>query len=169
MLHGSPGAGKTTQAHAVSDLLRTAEQPHAVIDLDEIGLAWPDRGRSFPRRNLAALWPEYSSVPGVKVILPSVLADASERGLLQDAVPGARFVVCELTAPVEVLMRRVVARGGDAYWQERIRGFVGLYAARSDLAAIRDFAVSTHGRTETDVAREVMAKAGWGQAADLPL
>ena len=41
LLSGTVGAGKTTTAHALSDLLRADGVRHAVVDLDEIRLLRP--------------------------------------------------------------------------------------------------------------------------------
>jgi tRNA uridine 5-carbamoylmethylation protein Kti12 len=47
VLHGSPGSGKTTLSRAVAELLRAADQDHAVIDLDDLSTIYPDPGHSF--------------------------------------------------------------------------------------------------------------------------
>jgi predicted kinase len=161
VLHGSPGSGKTTLSRAVAEVLRTAGQANAVIDLDELSAIYPHPDRSFARRNLGAVWPNYAAIPGVKVVITGVLADEEEVGLLRAAVPGAPFAVCELTAPEPVLKARVTAREPNAYWQGRLRDFVDLYHRRTDLARIRDFEVSTHDRPVAEAAREVVDKAGW--------
>jgi predicted kinase len=161
ILHGSPGSGKTTLARAMAELLREAGTANAVIDLDDLNVVYPHPHRSFARDNLRAIWPNYAAVPDLKVIIPSVIADEEERELLRAAVPGSRFVVCELTAPVAVLKERVAAREPNAYWQDRLRSFVDLYHRRSDLPAIRDLLVTTHDRPVDDAAREVIEKAGW--------
>jgi predicted kinase len=161
VLHGSPGSGKTTLARAVSEILREAELAHGVIDLDEISLVYPDQGRSFARENLKAIWPRYAAVPGLRLLLPSVIADAEELVLVRDAVPGANVVVCELTAPEAVLKERVTEREPNEFWREGLRRWVDVYHARNDLDEIRDFLVSTHERSEQDAAREVIEKAGW--------
>nr|WP_220093533.1 zeta toxin family protein [Flexivirga caeni] len=44
LITGTVGAGKTTTAYAVGDLLRARELPHAVIDLDELHRLWPAPG-----------------------------------------------------------------------------------------------------------------------------
>lgn len=95
------------------------------------------------------------------MVIPSVIADMAERGLLRDAVPASRFVVCELTAPAAVLKERVTAREPNEYWRQILRDFVDLYHSRTDLATIRDFQVSTHDRPVDEAAREVVEKAGW--------
>lgn len=148
-------------ARAVSEILREADLAHGVIDLDEISLVHPYQGRSFARENLKALWPRYAAVPGLRLLLPSVIADEEEPALLRDALPGANLAVCELTAPRAVLKERVTAREPNEFWQEGLRGWVDVYHARTDLDRIRDFLVSTHGRSQQDAAREVIEKAGW--------
>lgn len=161
VLHGSPGAGKSTLARAVAEILREADQPHGVIDLDDISLVHPDQGRSFARENLRAIWPRYTAIPGLRLLLPSVIADEQELALLRDVLPGARLAVCELTAPQDVLKARVTAREPNEFWRQGLRRWVDVYHARSDLDRIRDFLVSTHDRAEEDAAREVIEKAGW--------
>jgi predicted kinase len=161
ILHGSPGSGKSTLAGAIFELLRVAEVPVAVIDLDEVSLVSPPQRRSFARENLAAIWPNFAAVPGVNVVIPSVIADEDELVQLRSAVPGSRFLVCELTAPRAVLDERVMAREPNEFWRERLRYFLDLFGARTDLDRIRDFQVSTHDRPIDDAAREVIEKAGW--------
>ncbi len=169
VLHGSPGSGKTTLSRVVSELLREADLAHAVIDLDDLNMVYPSPPRSFARANLRAIWPNYAAIPDLRLILPSVIADQEELEHLRGAVPGSRFVVCELTAPEAVLKERVTSREPNEFWRQRLRGFVDLFHARSDLEEIRDFWVSTHDRSIEESAREVVEKAGWQQAERLPL
>ena len=116
---------------------------------------------SFARDNLKAIWPNYAAVPHLRVVIPSVIADEHEREQPRAAVSGARFVVCELTAPEAVLKNRVTAREPNEYWRRRLRDFVDLYHRRTDLTRIRDFQVEAHGRSTDDAAMEVVEKAGW--------
>ncbi|ULR47913.1 hypothetical protein [Streptomyces deccanensis] len=132
-----------------------------MIDLDDISLVHPDQGRSFARENLKAIWPRYAAVPGLRLVLPSVIADEGELVLLREALPGASLAVCELTAPEAVLKERVTAREPNEFWRDRLRRWVDVYHARNDLYRIRDFLVSTHERSEEDAAREVVDKVGW--------
>ena len=103
VLHGSPGSGKTTVSRAVAECLRTADAANAVIDLDDLCRVYPYPPRSFARENLKAIWPNYAAIPHLKLVIPGVIADEEELRLLRAAVPGAKFAVCELTAPEAVL------------------------------------------------------------------
>ena len=162
VLHGSPGSGKSTLAREISEILRTSDIAHAVIDLDELSLVFPSPARSFAYDNLAAIWPNYVACGPLKVLIPSVIADAAERERLRVCVPGARFVVCELTAPAEILKHRVTAREPNEHWRRTLRDFVDLYAGRTDLAGIRDFQVDTGHQPVLASAREVVRQLGWG-------
>lgn len=161
VLHGSPGSGKTTLSRAIAESLRTAEMANAVIDLDDLCQVYPYPERSFARENLKAIWPNYAAIPNLKLVIPSVIADEEELRMLRAAVPGASFAVCELTAPEAVLKDRVTAREPNSYWQSKLRDFVDLYHRRSDLSKIRDFQVTTHGKSADEAAQEVIEKAGW--------
>jgi predicted kinase len=160
-LHGSPGAGKTTLAEAVAELLREADLPHGVIDLDELARVHPYQDHSFARENLRAIWPHYAALPGIRLLVAGVIESERELVLLRDALVGANVVVCELTAPEAVLKARVTAREPNEFWRAGLRRWVDVYHARTDLDGIRDFFVSTDDRSEEDAAREIIAKLGW--------
>ncbi|MFD5215867.1 hypothetical protein [Microbacterium sp. NPDC058345] len=163
ILHGSPGSGKTTLARVISELLRAEGVAHGVIDVDELNLVFPSPGPDFWLGNLAAIWSRYTQVPGIRMIIPTVIADAERLERLRAAIPAASFVVCELTAPVDVLKARVTAREPTDEWREALRRWVDHHAGRTDLEDIRDVLVSTHDRTEVESAREVLRAVGWAR------
>src|ERR1700712_3569049 len=158
VLHGSPGSGKSTLAGAIAERLRVDEKAHAVIDLDEISIVFPSPGHDFALRNLKAIWPNFAAIPGLRLIVPSVIADEDELVLFRAAVPCDRFLVCELTAPRATLEERVAEREPNEFWRDRLRYFVNLYHGRTDLDRIRDFEVSTFDRPVDDSVREVITK-----------
>ena len=161
LLHGSPGSGKSTLAGAVAEQLRQAEEAHAVIDLDELNIIYPSQDRPFSRRNLKAIWPNYTIVPDLKVIIPTVIADTADYQSLLDAMPADRVMICELTAPESILKDRVAAREPNAYWQERLRKWVDVYHQRDESQTFGDFQVTTHDKSIDEAAKEAIEKAGW--------
>jgi hypothetical protein len=135
-----------------------------VIDLDDLSKVYPHPRRSFALENLQVIWPNYAAIPQLKVVIPSVIADEQEREQLRAATLGARFLVCELTAPQSVLKDRVTAREPNGFWRTRLRKFVDLYYRRTDLPRIRDFQVKTYSCSVDEAAREVVEKARWDSA-----
>jgi len=161
-LHGSPGSGKSTLARALAMALAQANISWGVIDLDELSLVHPYPGRSFARENLRVLWPNYvAAVPDIKLIIPTVFADEQEVQLLRDALPGARLLVCELTAPEEILKQRVTEREPSEEMAAGLRRWVDAYHARSDHERIRDFLVATHPATVAECVQRIVQLAGW--------
>jgi predicted kinase len=161
-LYGSPGAGKSTLAQALALRLAEANIPWGVIDLDELSLIHPYPGRFFPRENLRVIWPNYvAAVPDIKLIIPTVFADEQEVELLRNVLPGARLIICELTAPIEILKQRVTEREPTDEMAAGLRRWVDIYHARSDHERIRHFQVSTHPATVSESAHEVLHLAHW--------
>ena len=161
-LHGSPGSGKSTLARALASTLAQADIPWGVIDLDELSLIHPYPGRSFPRENLRVIWPNYvAAVPDIKLIIPMVFNDEDEVGLIRAALPGARLMICETTAPIAVLKERVTEREPTEEWAAGLRTWIDVYHARSDHGRIRQFQVVTHPATVDESAREILERTGW--------
>ncbi|HEY3010812.1 MAG TPA: hypothetical protein VGJ63_22510 [Micromonosporaceae bacterium] len=123
VLSGPVGAGKTTIAAEIGDLLRETNVPHAIVDLAVIGLCWPSPAddqwnERLIHRNLAAMWSQFREAGASRLVLCRVLED---RGLLRhirDAVPGADVTVVHLHVPPDTLHRRLRAReaGRDPGW-----------------------------------------------------
>jgi predicted kinase len=161
-LHGSPGSGKSTLARALAMTLAEADIPWGVIDMDELSLIHPYPGRFFPRENLRAIWPNYvAAVPKIKLIIPTVFADEQEVELLRDVLPGARLLICELTAPIEILKQRVTEREPTEQMAAGLRRWVDIYHARSDHEQIRHFQVTTHPASIEESIREILQLADW--------
>jgi tRNA uridine 5-carbamoylmethylation protein Kti12 len=161
VLHGSPGSGKTTLAEAIVERLRQENLASALIDLDALSIVHPYRGRTFTRANLRAVWPNYAAVPDVRVVLPLVVVDQADLRELKEITDSERFLVCELTAPRDVLERRVIEREPNAYWRSRVLEFVARYHARDDHPTIRDFQARTDTGSIEGTAIGVIHRCGW--------
>lgn len=161
-LHGSPGAGKSTLARALALALAQSNIPWGVIDMDELSLIHPYPGRSFPRENLRAIWPNYvAAVPDIRLIIPMVFADEQEVELLREVLPGAELIICELTAPIHILKQRVTQREPTEEMAVGLRRWVDVYHARSDHERIRHFQVKTHPATVEESVRTILQLADW--------
>jgi hypothetical protein len=142
--------------------LAQANIPWGVIDMDELSLIHPYPGRYFPRENLRAIWPNYvAAAPDIKLIIPTVFADEREVELLGAVLPGARLVICEVTAPMEILKQRVTEREPTEEMAAGLREWVDVYHARSDHERIRDFQVSTYPETVGESVHEILRLANW--------
>jgi len=129
--------------------------------MDQLSLIDPSPGRSFAMTNLGAIWPNYEAVPGIKMIIDTVIADEEELRQLHLAMPRSALIVGELTAPIDVLKERVTSSVPDEFWRQRLRDFVDLHHVRSDLERIRHALASTHGKSVDHAAPEVINTTGW--------
>lgn len=156
------GSGKSTLARAPALALGAADVPWGVIDLDELSLIHPYPGRWFPRDNLRAIWPNYvAAVPDIKLIIPMVFNDEQEVELIREALPGARLMICETSAPIAVLKQRVTDREPTDELVAALRTWADVYHARSDHERIRHFRVVPHPATVDDSVRETLHQTGW--------
>jgi adenylylsulfate kinase-like enzyme len=167
ILHGSPGSGKSTLADAIAEQLREAETTHAVIDLDEFARIYTAEDSSvlwlnnYKWKNLAAVWPNYSTIEGIKIIIPVVIDTAEDLKSIRLAAPAKAFTVCELTAPLEVLKQRVTQREPNDYWQQRLRGLVENYSKRHENERFADIRIATHEQSARETAAMIIKKLGW--------
>src|SRR5579863_5883029 len=124
VLNGSPGSGKTTLGNAIAERLREMDTPHAVIDVDELARVYPEIGSSLGWKNLRVIWPNYTALPNLKVILPVCIDTKRDLDELRNAVPSNKFSICELVADESVLKERVTKREPNDYWQSKLRALV---------------------------------------------
>ena len=164
LISGSMGTGKTTVLSEVSDLLEEADMAHAAIDLDWLSIMHPTKGQHTERlmfANLAAVWSVYAAAGAERLVAARVVEDRSELQHYRDAVPGAQPVVCLLEASVETMRERLRVREPGMI-QAQIVARAAPLADKLRLAPAEDFTVDNgEGRSITDVAREVLSRAGW--------
>lgn len=152
------GSGKTTILGEASDLLVEAGIAHAAIDLDALGVWFlpRDEADDLVMRNLAAVAANYEAAGIDRLLVAEAIVD---RERLQSALPGARIVVCRLRAPIETMQERVRLRE-PSMLQEKFVARVAELERALDAAGVEDFALVNDGSV-TDVAREMLSRAGW--------
>ena len=103
IITGPVGAGKTSAAEAVYDLLSASKIPCAVIDFDWLTAAYPapsDDRFNFRLgiKNLSSIIPNYLSL-GIKLfIIPTVVESKEEIETFKELIEGTDIFVIRLTA-----------------------------------------------------------------------
>jgi predicted kinase len=164
LITGAVGSGKSTVATVAEQLLREADVPHAVVDLDWIERSWPvpaddPWNERLSHRNLACMWDNFRQAGADRLLLVRVLETRSLLRRVAKAVPGADITVIRLRVPLAVLHARIRTReASDPNWF--------LEAATNtakvlEQAHVEDHVVDNENRPVTAVAEEVLRLAGW--------
>ena len=108
VITGPVGVGKSTIAAEAAWLLRQADVPHALIDLDRIEQSWPvpaddPENERASHRNLACMWANFRQAGADRLIFVRVLETRSLLRRVTKAVPGAQITVVRLQASLVVL------------------------------------------------------------------
>lgn len=162
VLSGSMGSGKTTVLGEASDLLAADGVVHAVIDLDALasvglpGLVAAD----LVYANLASVWSNCAEAGITRLLLAEAVESREELARLRAAIPAATFVVCRLTAEVATLQARLRTRE-PGMLQEQFLARARELDETLEEVRLEDFRVVNDHRSVTDVAREVLTRAGW--------
>jgi len=163
IITGTMGAGKTSVLEEASDILVMRGVAHAAIDLDMLGLAHlPSGGCSTDvmYRNLRSVCENYASLDVSRLLLARAIEDRAELELCVGVVSVSNTVVCRLTASIEVMEQRVKLRESGVSSQ----GYVCRVAELDnilDRARLENFTITNENRLLTDVAHELLVKAGW--------
>jgi hypothetical protein len=160
---GTMGAGKTSVMGEASDILALQGIAHAAIDLDGLGLAHlPSAAGNdgVMYRNLRSVCENYASLGVRRLLVARAIEDRAELELCSDAVSASTVIVCRLTASIETMEQRVRLRESGI----SLRDYVARVAELNtilDRAQLENFTVTNENRLLTDVARELLVKAGW--------
>jgi adenylylsulfate kinase-like enzyme len=165
IISGPVGVGKTSVALEIADLLGPAGVRHAVVDLDALTWCFPrpadDRHHQrLGLRNLAAIWQSYRAAGAERLVIARVVSSHEELDAYRAAVPGAAITVVRLRASPETLRQRVERREIGLALEKSLRRTLEL-AAELERARAEDHVVDTDERSVTEVARAVLAVAGW--------
>ncbi|MBB5075320.1 hypothetical protein [Nonomuraea endophytica] len=117
LITGTVGAGKTSAAEGVGELLAAAGTPHGVIDLDALSQGWPPpEGDPFnfglTVRNLRSLAANFRDAGAKWLVLAGVAENGEQRGRIAEAV-GGELTVCRLRVDLAVVRERLAGRHVD--------------------------------------------------------
>jgi|SRR5271169_30865 len=163
IITGAMGAGKTAVVGEASDILAHRRIVHAAIDLDALGLAHlPSAARSdgVMYDNLRSICTNYAALGVRRFLVARAIEDGAQLQLCRDMIPAVNTVVCRLIASIQAMQRRVQMRDTGMLQRE----YVARVAKLNDIldcARLEDFAVINENRSLTDVALEILIKAGW--------
>jgi hypothetical protein len=157
------GAGKTSVLAEASDILALRRIAHAAIDLGAFGLAhFPsaDGNDGVMYHNLQCVCKKDASVGVRRLLLARAIEDRAELELCREVVSATNMVVCRLTASNETMELRVKMRESGVSHREYVARVAKL-SAILDRAGIEDFTIIRENRSVSDVAHEMLVKAGW--------
>ena len=157
------GAGKTSVLGEASDILALRHIAHAAIDLDALGLAhlpFASGNDGVMYRNLQSVCENYASLGVRRLLLARAVETYAELELCRSAVSAKGVVVCRLTAGIETMQGRVKMRESGLSQREYVARVTKLNDIL-DRARLEDFTVLNENRSLSEVAYEMLLKAGW--------
>ena len=163
VLTGSMGAGKTTVMAEAADILAGRSVPHAAIDFDGVAIALLPGGTppdALAFENLECLWRNCTRAGVTSLLLASAVETRSALERIREAIQPEQLSVCRVRAAIATMRDRVRAREPGMFQQQFVDR-VSRLEEILDTALLEDFAVTNDGRSVTEVAQEVIVRAGW--------
>ncbi len=163
---GTIGAGKSTVAALMSEILHERGIRHALIEVDWLGEVYPAPDPANPYNNdlamqmLATLWPQYLDADITRAIITMTLENQQELDDLVAAVDSPPVTVVRLTASVATRKERIAARE-HGYLRDLFGEKTEDIDAKMDRYALGDVIVDNDDRAPLDSAREVLERIGW--------
>jgi adenylylsulfate kinase len=163
IITGSMGAGKSSVLGEASDILTLQNIRHAAIDLDAFGLAHLPSGASNDAvmyRNLQSVCKNYASLGVRRFLVARAIEDHATLERCRKAVSAKNTVVCRLTASIATMQERVKMRESGTLRSQFVARVEKLNAIL-DRARLEDFTVAADHRPVSQIAHEMLLKAGW--------
>jgi hypothetical protein len=157
------GAGKTSVMAEASDILAPRQIVHAAIDLDGFGLAFLPRPVTTDGamcRNLRSVSENYVAMGVQRFLVARAIEDRAQLEICRQAVSATEIVVCRIAASIETMQQRVQTRETGVSHQRYVARVAELNLIL-DRAGLEDFTVTNENRSLTDVALEMLIRAGW--------
>ncbi|WP_104091907.1 adenylyl-sulfate kinase [Arthrobacter sp. GMC3] len=164
LIGGRSGVGKSTVAFEASHLLAEAGVQHAVIEGDNLDMAFPEpwrKGLHLAELNLSAMWRNYRAA-GYRHLIYTNTVSVLESETLVGAMGGEVRSTAVLLSASDVAARvrlagREVGSALDQHVERSNRA-----ARELDVNAVKSVhRVATDGRSVTEIAYEVIALTGW--------
>ena len=162
IITGSMGAGKTSVLGEASDILALQNLSHAAIDLDAFGLAHLQAAsnRVVMYRNLRCVCKNYASLGVRRFLVARAIEDHAALECCRKAVSARNTIVCRLTASLRTMRQRVKMRESGVLREQFVARVSDLNSIL-DRTGLEDFAVTTEGRSVSEIAHQMLLKAGW--------
>jgi hypothetical protein len=109
--------------------------------------------------NLRSICTNYAILGVERFLVARAIEDVAQLNLCRDIIPAANTVVCRLTANIETMQRRVELRDSGISQSELVAR-VAILNKILDRARLEDFAIVNESRSLTDIAIEMLVKAG---------
>jgi adenylylsulfate kinase len=165
LLTGPVGAGKTTLAVEIGEILREAGQAHAVIELDWLAWCEPPAGSSETRRqlvleNLAATLRNYEAAEIRRFVLAGSIVSSEHLAAIRSTLDGIPLEVVRISAPPDVLVERAEKRDAGRKTLESTDQ-ASAFAATVSAAVPDCVEVENDSADISSTARRVMAQTSW--------
>jgi hypothetical protein len=168
VITGTMGAGKTSVLGEASDILALQNIAHAALDLDAFGLAHlppaplpsDARNDAVMYRNLQCVCKNYAALGIRRFLVARAIEDRVTLERCRKAVSAKSTIVCRVTANIETIQQRVRVRESGVL-QEQFVARVAKLNSILDRARLEDFSVTSDDRPVTQIAHEMLLKAGW--------
>ena len=157
------GAGKTSVMVEASDILRLREIVHAAIDVDALGVAYlpvSNGGDAAMYENLRAVCENYATRGVERFLVARAVEGFGDLMTCQNAVSATEMVVCRVVGSIETMERRVRIRETGVSQREYVAR-VGKLNEILERAKLENFSVVNEDRSLSDVAIEMLVRAGW--------
>ncbi|WP_430592078.1 AAA family ATPase [Humidisolicoccus flavus] len=159
---GRSGVGKTSVAAEASNILRSADIAHAVIEGDNLDQAYPEpwrNGIDLAEQNLAAMWANYQSAGYSRLIYTNTVSvlqiSTLAAALGTDVRPFGVLLTADDTTAAQRLAQREIGTALETHIERS-----ALAAAKLNEESTAHRVITDH-RSVEDIAHEVLAAAGW--------
>jgi adenylylsulfate kinase len=161
LITGTIGAGKTTVATEICDLLGDRRVPAAAVDLDWLGwtsLRPPEGIDALIALNLKTVIPNFVSVGITHLLLTRAIQKLSQVETIREVLFDVRLQVVLLESPTSLTESRLSNRDHGA---NLARHLAEAEEFRQTEPGLQDVTVSNDDRPAREVAEEVLTMTGW--------